>query len=247
MSDEAKRIWDSERASLSSKQILQGTEPWQRDGLPSLSLIGGVDISFIKGDDVNACAGYVVCSLSESGAVDVVYSDARMVRLTAPYVPGYLAFREAEPLVQLINSQRESRPGLTPQVILVDGNGILHPSRFGLACHIGVLADLPTVGVAKNLFQMEDLGLKRDGGHKQQIEELHSRGDSFDLRTDSNEVLGVALRSSEDATKPVFVSVGHRMDLKTATAVVLACSKYRIPEPTRQADMRTREYLRKLT
>ena len=131
---------------------------------------------------------------------------------------------------------------------------------------------------------MEDLGLMRDDGHKQQINELRDRGDSFDLRTDSSEVLGVALKSSRDSTKPVFVSVGHRwaddiyclvrllfyrdakkiergnilcrssrllpscslyrIDLKTATAVVLACCKYRIPEPTRQADMRTREYIR---
>ena len=102
-----------------------------------------------------------------------------MVELTAPYVPGYLAFREAEPLVQLINSQRENKPELTPQVreinlnlnlvffylatliskkvILVDGNGVLHPSRFGLACHIGVMADIPTVGVAKNLFQVSNI------------------------------------------------------------------------------------------
>jgi len=176
-----------------------------------------------------------------------VYSDTRMVQLTAPYVPGYLAFREAEPLVELINSQLENKPELTPQVILVDGNGILHPSRFGLACHIRVMADVPTVGVAKNLFQMEDLGLMRDDGHKHQVEELRDRGDTFDLQTASSEVLGVALKSSRDATKPVFVSVGHRIDLKTATAVVLACSKYRIPEPTRQADMRTREYIRNRT
>ena len=60
---------------------------------------------------------------------------------------------------------------------------------------------------------MEDLGLKRDDGHKHQIEELHNRGDSFELRTDSSEVLGVALKSSQDATKPVFVSVGHRSEM----------------------------------
>ncbi len=93
-------------------------------------------------------------SVSSDGRTRVEYEEMRMVELTAPYVPGYLAFREADLLVELVERQKSVMPEVTPQVILIDGNGILHPHRFGLASHMGVLLDMPTVGVAKNLFQV---------------------------------------------------------------------------------------------
>ena len=121
----------------------------------------------------------------------------------------------------------------------------MHPHHFGLACHVGVHLDLPTVGVAKNLFQMNDEGLLRDEGHKRAIDGLSDAGDSFELRDASGKVLGVAVKSCRGATKPVFVSVGHAIGLEAAAALVAACARFRVPEPTRQADIKSREFLRK--
>ena len=240
--------WDKERERLKSQLITSNTERWQSrlsDGLSDdgteLKYVAGVDLSFVKEDEINACAGYVILKLP---SLDVVYEDMTMIELTAPYVPGYLAFREASPLAMIINKQRSDRPELTPQVLLIDGNGILHHHQFGLACHLGVILDLPAIGVAKNLFQMTDVGLLRDDEHKQKIEALTRTGDNFDLMGHGDKVLGSALKTTESAAKPMFVSIGHRIDLETANKVTLLCSKFRVPEPTRQADIRSREAIR---
>ena len=109
-------------------RIVEGDDDdHEADLLSGTKLFGGLDISFIVGDDVNACAGYVVVDASDAQNLRVVYQDLQMVQMTAPYIPGFLAFREADCLIELVNKQRRSRPELTPGVLMVDGNGILHP------------------------------------------------------------------------------------------------------------------------
>lgn len=205
--------------------------------------IGGVDISFIKDSDTDACACLVVV---DAESMDVLHVDCRRVVLTAPYVPGYLAFREVQFLLQLINDLRSSSPQLLPDVILTDGNGILHPMRFGLACHLGVLSGIPTIGVGKALHHVD--GLNKEVMRKVS-EGLHGRGDHALLRGSSGAVWGALLRTSEpaegtDAFKPVVVSVGHGVSLSSALELVRRCSRHRIPEPVRQADLRSRAWLR---
>ncbi|XP_078347291.1 endonuclease V-like [Oculina patagonica] len=129
------------------------------------------------------------------------------------------------------------------KVILVDGNGMLHPRGFGIACHLGVLTDIPTVGVAKTLFHVD--GIERDSKHADQIKNLlKTSGDCFPLLGSSGTTWGKALRSTQQACNPIYVSVGHKIGLETAVSLTHACCQYRIPEPIRQADIRSREYLR---
>ena len=231
--------------------------------------VGGVDLSFVEGDDTSACAAYVIMSCRNSSDTsgqkrkskfspesnfEVLYEDLRMVDLEGPYIPGFLAFREAGPIVEMVKHQRVTRPEVTPDVLIVDGNGLLHPRKFGLACHVGLMLDLPTIGVAKNLFilqgQSEDEtqspASNRIQHRKECQEKLKSLGDHFDIfgSDGSNETLGIALRTSKDAGNPVYVSPGHKISLESCKDVVLKCSSYRIPEPTRQADIRSREFIR---
>ena len=103
----------------------------------SIRRLGGVDISFVKGSETDACAALVVL---DADTLTVLYSSCRRIVLREPYVPGYLAFREVGFLVELLAELQVREPNLEPDVILVDGNGILHPNRFGLACHLGVLS-----------------------------------------------------------------------------------------------------------
>ncbi|XP_072795892.1 endonuclease V isoform X2 [Vicugna pacos] len=181
-------LWKREQARLKALVVDRDTEAWQRDpAFSGLQRVGGVDVSFVKGDSVGACASLVVLSYPE---LEVVYEDCRMVSLTAPYVSGFLAFREVFFMVDAVRRLREKEPHLVPQVLFVDGNGVLHHRGFGVACHLGVLTDLPCVGVAKKLLQVD--GLENSALHKEKIRLLRAGGDSFPLMGGSGTVLGMA-------------------------------------------------------
>ncbi|XP_012968890.1 endonuclease V isoform X1 [Mesocricetus auratus] len=230
-----------EQARLKTRVVHGDTEAWQRDpAFSGLRRVGGVDVSFVNGDSSGACASLVVLSYPE---LKVVYEDSHMVRLQAPYVSGFLAFREVPFLVELVQRLQEKEPGLMPQVLLVDGNGVLHQRGFGVACHLGVLTDLPCIGVAKKLLQVD--GLENNSLHKEKIVLLQAGGDTFPLMGDSGTVLGMALKSHDHSTKPLYVSVGHRISLEVAVRLTHLCCRFRIPEPIRQADIRSREHIRR--
>lgn len=144
---------------------------------------------------------------------------ARAVQMAEfPYIPGLLSFREIPALVKCF-----ARLNVVPDVVLCDGQGIAHPRRFGLACHLGVLVDLPTVGVAKS---------RLTGKH---AELNYKRGSRTNL-TDGDDIIGCVLRT-RDGVKPLYVSVGHRIDIDSSVRIVLDCfGGYRLPEPTRLAD-----------
>uniref|UniRef100_A0A8D1EME5 Endonuclease V n=1 Tax=Sus scrofa TaxID=9823 RepID=A0A8D1EME5_PIG len=129
------------------------------------------------------------------------------------------------------------------EVLFVDGNGVLHHRGFGVACHLGVLTDVPCIGVAKKLLQVD--GLENDAAHREKIRLLKAGGDSFPLMGGSGAVLGMALKSHDHSTKPLYVSVGHKMSLETAVRLTHSCCRFRIPEPVRQADIRSRDYIRR--
>mmetsp|Transcript_34401 Transcript_34401/g.60294 ORF Transcript_34401/g.60294 Transcript_34401/m.60294 type:complete len:182 (-) Transcript_34401:2430-2975(-) len=170
----------------------------------------------------------------------VVYEDIRPVTLTHPYVPGFLAFREVPHLIGLFSDSMEFKP----QLVLVDGNGVYHTRGFGLASHLGVLLDIPTVGVSKTIFAV-------DGLNKKVVRELSSRltapGESIDLVGKSRRVWGAALKATEDTIQPLIVSVGHRISLPTALEVVKRCCLFKIPEPIRQADKRSRAMVKRMS
>ncbi|XP_039715871.1 endonuclease V isoform X1 [Pteropus medius] len=239
--EETLSLWKREQALLKARVVDRDTEAWQRDPVFSgLRRVGGLDVSFVKGDSVSACASLVVLSYPE---LEVLYEDCRMVSLTAPYVPGFLAFREGPFLVDAVRRLQEKEPHLSPQVLLVDGNGVLHPRGFGVACHLGVHTDLPSIGVAKKLLQVD--GLENNALHKEKIRLLQAGGDAFPLTGGSGAVLGMALRSHDHSTKPLYVSVGHKMSLEAAVRLIRSCCRFRIPEPVRQADIRSRDYIRR--
>ena len=146
--------WRKEQDELKSKLVMTdfykfnlNDDPKDKDGI-ELKYVAGMDISASKHIPNVAVSALVVCDKD----LKVVYEDYKLVKMDEPYVPGFLAFREVKHLVDLINDLKVNAPQFTPQVILVDGNGILHVKGFGLACHLGVLVDIPTIGCSKNVF-----------------------------------------------------------------------------------------------
>ncbi|XP_075252937.1 endonuclease V-like [Convolutriloba macropyga] len=237
-----KRVsWESEQVILKSKLHLENEPSWDSD-FSDLKLIGGLDISYIKGNEVDAFVALVVL---EYPSLEVLYQDCQPVQITEPYIPGFLAFREVEHCVSVLSKLSKEKPELYPQIVFIDGNGLLHPRKFGIAYRLGVIEDIVTIGCAKNLFQMDNI--LRDAGHQAQISSLKSPGDFFDIVDEKGDVLGAALKTVQKSTKPIYVSIGHKIDLPTACRLVTKCSKYREPEPTRLADIISREVIRNLS
>lgn len=177
-------------------------------------LVAGADLSVGRGESTGHAA-VVVVELPGLETVEVATASAPV---PFPYVPGLLSFREMPPLLRAWN-RLERRP----DVVLFDAHGLAHPRRFGLGCHGGVWLDLPSVGCAKSVL----VGEHREPGRR--------KGARAPLRHDG-EGVGAALRT-RDGVRPVYVSIGHRVDLETAVELVLEVSpRYRIPEPIRRAD-----------
>lgn len=183
------------------------------DDFGPLQRVAGVDVGFEAGGSITRAA-VAVLSFPE-----LVLVESAIARLPTsfPYVPGLLSFREAPAVLQALASL--SRP---PDLLVCDGQGLAHPRRFGLACHLGLLAGLPAIGAAKSRLL---------GEH---VSPGPLRGDWQPL-IDRGEVIGAALRT-RPGTKPIFVSPGHRVSLASAIDLALQCTgRFRIPEPTRQA------------
>jgi deoxyribonuclease V len=185
-----------------------------RKGRPRrVRAVAGTDVGFERG---GATARAAVAVLSFPGLELVDYAVVRR-QVRFPYVPGLLSFREIPALLAALDRLR-----VKPDLILCDGHGLAHPRRFGIACHLGVLRGIPAIGVAKSRLV---------GVHG---EPAQRRGARVPLRH-QGETIGAVLRS-RTGTRPIFVSIGHRVSLPAAVRYVMACTtRYRLPETTRWA------------
>ena len=229
--------WKAEQIFLKSRMsFLEDTQFMQK-----VKLVGGVDISFStdKNDLIHAVVCLVVLSYPD---LQVQFQRCEIVHLTSLYVPGFLAFREVDHIQKLCIELFEEQHELYPDVILVDGNGILHHTKFGLASHLGVVLNLPTIGVAKKLFHVD--GLEKNEKLKKLFQNnLLQKGDTHDLIGSSNFLYGKALRSTDHSSNPIFVSVGNKISLDSAVRLVNNCCQYRVPEPVRLADQYSRSFI----
>ncbi|MEW6002496.1 MAG: deoxyribonuclease V [Nitrospirota bacterium] len=150
-------------------------------------------------------------------------------KVVFPYVPGYLSFREGPAIIEAFNKLH-----IRPDLILLDGQGIAHPKGIGLASHIGVLLDIPAIGCAKS---------RLIGEYK---EPEYKKGEWSSLKY-GKKVVGAVLRT-KDNIRPIFVSPGHKIDLRVSIKIVLSCtSTYRIPDPLRKADHISKKIKKELT
>jgi deoxyribonuclease V len=200
--------WKAKQAELRGRMVVAPLKAVPR-------YVAGADAAFA--DDVGkVVAVAVVYDRQEQRMVEVAHA----VRpLEVPYVPTFLSFREGPAVAEAIGKLKHPFG-----VVCFDGQGYAHPRRCGLATHMGVTLDVPAIGCAKSRL----IGTHDEPGEK--------AGDSAPLMH-KGEQIGLVLRT-KDKTNPVYVSIGHRVDLASAVKVLLACrTKYRIPEPTRLADI----------
>jgi len=176
-------------------------------------VIAGIDCAFSK-DGQRILAAVVVLRLPDFELVETV---SAIRKVTFPYIPGLLSFREAPVCIAAVGKLRSR-----PDVFIIDGQGIAHPRRLGLAAHLGLFFDSPTVGCAKSRLTGD-------------YDEPPPEKGAYTLLTAQSETIGAVVRTRANI-KPVFVSVGNKCVLEDAVQIVLACAvKYRLPEPTRLA------------
>jgi deoxyribonuclease V len=176
-------------------------------------VIAGLDCAFSK-DGRRIVAAVVAIELPGFAVIETAIATRKV---TFPYIPGLLSFRETPACIDAIEKLNAK-----PDVFIVDGQGFAHPRRFGIASHIGVLVDRPTIGCAKSRL----IG---------NFDEPGRRKNNSSPLVDGNDVIGTVVRTRTDV-KPVFVSVGHKCTLEDAIRIVLECTtRYRLPEPSRLA------------
>lgn len=203
---------DTREAAIALQRQLQ-TQVVTTDELGTIAHVAGVDVGFEEGGSVTRAAVAVLTF------PELVLVDRAIARrpTTFPYIPGLLSFRELPAVIDALNQLR-----IRPALLLCDGQGLAHPRRLGIACHLGLLTDIPAIGVAKS----------RLIGHHDPAPE--AKGDWTPL-SHKEETIGAVLRTRQ-GTKPLYISLGHRISLGTAIDYVMGCTtRYRLPETTRHA------------
>jgi deoxyribonuclease V len=215
-----KHDWDLNTADAILLQNSLAGKVVEQDPLNGVRYVAGVDVAYDERRNLQFAAAVVLDA--EASLPMVEFATAREP-LRSAYVPGLFSFRELPTIIQALRKLKTA-----PDLITVDGHGVAHPRRFGLACHLGVMFDVPTIGCGKTVL----IGTAGEPGPQ--------RG-AFSLLTDRGEVVGRLLRT-RDHVKPLVVSVGHLVSLPSACDWILRlAARYRLPETTRLADQIARK------
>lgn len=206
--------WNLSEAEATLLQQELATKVIQEDRLNEVHRVAGVDVAYQKSSNKLVAAAVVL----DADSLEVIETVTAEDYAQFPYIPGLFSFRELPPLIKAFAKLNHS-----PDLVVCDGQGYAHPRRFGLACHLGVIFDLPTIGCGKTRLLGEHQTPDRE------------RGATAPLY-DNGEVIGSVLRT-QSGINPIYVSIGHRIALTTACSWILKLSpKYRLPETTRSAD-----------
>ena len=203
--------WDLREAKACQRRLRERVEC--QDRLGPVRCVAGADVSYLQGE----AKLYAAVVLLDAATLEPLETATTVAPTRFPYLPGYLSFRESPAILEAY-----SKLDRKPDLLMVDGHGLAHPRGFGIACHLGVVLRVPTVGVAKSVLTGEAGVPSRERGSRAPIIYQGAR-------------VGAVVRT-RNGVSPVYVSIGHRVCLETAVQQVLRCGAgYRLPEPTRQA------------
>jgi deoxyribonuclease V len=190
-----------------------------------INYIAAVDVAYINDPNISLCV-IVIFSYPELELLNIINHHNKT---SYPYIPGLLYFREGPVILETFKKLK-----IQPDIVIFDGHGIAHPRRFGLASHVGLLLNIPSIGCAKSILY----GYYEEPGGK--------RGSKTLLYNDQHKPIGIVLRSRENV-KPVFISPGHLVGIHESAEIIMNClTRYRIPEPLRLADIEARRFKKKL-
>lgn len=209
-----KHPWNISEPEALKLQLSLADRVVKKNKFTEIQLVAGVDVAYAK--ESNQLVAAIV--ILDAETLEVIETVTARDTEQFPYISGLFSFRELPPIIKAFDKIKNK-----PHLIICDGQGYAHPRRFGLACHLGVIFDVPTIGCGKTRL----LGKYTEPGQK--------RGSASPL-VDNGEIIGNALRT-QNQVNPVFISIGHRVSLETACEWVLKLApKYRLPETTRKSD-----------
>lgn len=213
------RVFNTKQATIYQKEWSQLLQI--EDNFSTINTVAGLDIGY----DYTLNKAFAVVVVLDAVSLAILEIQRATAEIEIPYQPGFLSFREVPVLAKAVNQLNKK-----PDLIICDGQGIAHPRRFGLACHLGLVFDIPTIGCGKSKLY----------GYAEQPGEF--RGDFSYLYDNKKSVIGAVLRTRAHVS-PVYISVGHRVSLPTAMKWIMHLApKYRLPETTRLADKLAHEY-----
>lgn len=209
------------------------------DLLKNIKYIAGVDISWInETNGISDNKGIATMVILKYSTMKILYQDSIEIISDIPYISGYLGFREIPHYLQLWERLKNTS-SITPDLIIVDGFGILHPRGAGSASMLGIMLDIPTIGIGKTI----NLGGCQYSDKKIKTKLIDDNLLEIPL-INNGKITGIAIRKTLTHRQPIYVSIGYKISLETASTVIRNCMINKIPEPIRQADLISREYIR---
>ena len=225
-------------------QIIEKDDPGVK--IESIKYVAGMDVSLSNEDGFEHLA-VASMSVMKYPSMELVYEKHIERSHDIPYCPGFLAFKEIPAMKELFEIFKKDNPDMKLDFVLCDCNGILHCNGCGCASHFGVEVDIPTIGCSKTIFAVDGLNSNMTREIKEKFKkENPPKGTSVELKGKSGRIWGHALKSGDKSFDPLIVSVGHRVSIETAVAVVSQCCTHRVPEPIRYADLKSRELIKKV-
>lgn len=206
----------------------------------TIRYVAGLDISFDKSDNERACAFITVYDIITN---KIVYEDYDICKMKIPYISGCLGIREVPKYIKLLN-KINNKP-FYPNLLMIDGCGILHPREYGSASELGEMLNLPSIGVAKTLMCIDGLDeyiVKKDFKARCKNKGDYILLDGLTIENNKKKIYGAAVKSSDKADNPIYVSIGYGISLETAIEFVDKLSFYKIPEPIRNSDIKSKLY-----
>ena len=219
-----------------SKKILK--EDGYSFDIDKIKYVEILDISFNKDNKTDNCAYITIIDYHTD---EIVYEDYEKINLIVSYISGFLAFREVPVYTILLNRLKFNKPEYYSDVVLIDGFGVLHHRQFGSVSHLGLVTNTSTIGVAKTMLYHDGLDEKLIKKEVESISKL--KCDYIELIGTSGIKYGVALKSTNETTNPIYVSIGHKISTMSAIKIVSKLCRYIIPEPIRISDIKSKLYL----
>ena len=228
------KIWENKQIEMSKKFSTKD----RIINIQNIDYIGAFYMYISKKDETVGCAVFLIYDFTSS---NIVYRKHKIIKNKIPYISGYIGFREVPHFVDMYRDMLKFKASFTPDVIILNSFGKLHPRKAGSALQLALAINMPVIGVGKSLITVD--GLEEAKVRYQFKDECSGLGEYIEIIGKSGTNYGAAVKTGKSSNNPLYVTIGSYISLETAIDIVINCSKHRLPEPVRRADIYSKNML----